>query len=78
VFSKLLTFFIFSMFQIVLNIHGKDDSSLEVHRINTLLAHGCCVISERGSDPLLTEKVQSLLHRRVNHMHCLIFLYDAV
>ena len=39
-------------------MHSEDESSLEVHRINTLLAHGACVVSERGSDPALTDKVE--------------------
>ena len=47
--------------KVILNIHSNDDSSLEVHRINTLLAHGCCIISERGSDPALTDKVSQLV-----------------
>jgi hypothetical protein len=53
--------------KIVLNIHSEDGSSLEVHRINTLLAHGCCVISERGSDASLTEKVSGALDLCADH-----------
>lgn len=60
-----LTFFIhlynvLCQAQVILNIHSEDESSLEVHRINTLLAHGCCVVSERGSDLSLTQKVLCL------------------
>lgn len=38
-----------SLCELVLNIHGHKNSSLEVHRINYLLSVGQCVVSERST-----------------------------
>lgn len=40
--------------KVILNIHGEEGSTLEVHRVNHLLSMGKCVVSERSMvDPTL-------------------------
>lgn len=45
--------------QVVLNLHYYEGASLEVHRINYLLARGKCVVSERSGDATLDELYES-------------------
>jgi len=45
--------------KVVVNVHYYPEASLEVHRVNPLLARGKCVVSEMGSDPELDDMYKS-------------------
>lgn len=45
-----------------LNMHHAEGQPLETVRLNYLLANGCNVVSERGSDVALNEQYSSALH----------------